>query len=73
MEITCGTEGDQGPGPEPGDIKIVLNEKEHSLFNRNGIVLIMKMDSNITEVLCGFKKLVITLFNRSLVVQTIPR
>jgi DnaJ family protein A protein 1 len=49
-----------------------LDEKEHSLFKRNGIDLIMKMDINITEALCGFKKLVTTLDNRSLVVQTIP-
>jgi DnaJ-class molecular chaperone len=32
----------------------------------------MKMDSYITEALCGFNKLVTTLYNRSLVDQTIP-
>jgi len=30
------------------------------------------MDINITEALCGFKKLITTLDNRSLVIQTIP-
>lgn len=63
---------DKEPGLEPGDIIIVLDEKEHSLFKRNGIDLIMKMDINITEALCGFKKLITTLDNRSLVIQTIP-
>ena len=62
----------QEPGLEPGDIIIVLDEKEHALFKRTGIDLVMKMDINITEALCGFKKLVTTLDNRSLVIQTIP-
>ena len=50
----------QEPGLEPGDIIIVLDEK------------VMKMDINITEALCGFKKTVATLDNRTLVIQTIP-
>jgi DnaJ family protein A protein 1 len=72
QKITFGGEGDQKLGLEPGDIIIVLDEKEHSLFKQNGIDLIMKMDSYITEALCVFKKLVIKLYNRSLVIQTIP-
>jgi DnaJ family protein A protein 1 len=50
----------------------VLDEKEHAVFKRSGVDLIMKLDINITEALCGFKKLVTTLDNRSLVIQTIP-
>jgi DnaJ homolog subfamily A member 1 len=62
----------QEPGLEPGDIIIVLDEKEHPTFSRNGIDLVMKMDINITESLCGFKKTISTLDNRTLVIQTIP-
>lgn len=32
QKITFGGEGDQEPGLEPGDIIIVLDEKEHEIF-----------------------------------------
>merc|ERR1719339_631072 len=54
-------EGDQEPGLEPGDIIIVLDEKAHALFKRNGQDLIMKMDISLTEALTGLKKAVKTL------------
>ena len=72
QKITFSGEGDQEPGLEPGDIIIVLDEKEHPVFKRNGIDLIMKCDISLTEALCGFKKVIQTLDNRSLVIQTIP-
>merc|ERR1712036_199286 len=72
QKITFGGEGDQEPGLEPGDIIIVLDEKEHATFKRNGTDLIMKMNINITEALCGFKKSVTTLDDRTLIIQTIP-
>merc|ERR1712004_464092 len=72
QKITFGGEGDQEPGLEPGDIIIVLDEKEHATFKRNGTDLIMKFNINITEALCGFKKAVTTLDDRTLVIQTIP-
>lgn len=71
QKITFSGEGDQEPGLEPGDIIIVLDEKEHATFKRNGIDLIMKQRINITEALCGFKKAVTTLDNRTLIIQTI--
>ena len=72
QKITFGGEGDQEPGMEPGDIIIVLDEKEHSVFKRSGIDLIMQQNINITEALCGFKKTVPTLDDRTLVIQTVP-
>ena len=72
QKITFSGEGDQEPGLEPGDIIIVLDEKQHQVFNRNGIDLIMKMDISLTEALCGFKKTIETLDQRTLVIQTIP-
>merc|ERR1719438_367152 len=71
-KITFGSEGDQEPGMEPGDIIIVLDEKEHPTFKRNGVDLIMKFNINITEALCGFKKAIKTLDDRNLIIQTIP-
>jgi len=72
QKITFGGEGDQEPGMEPGDIIIVLDEKEHPVFKRSGIDLIMQQNVNITEALCGFKKIVPTLDDRTLVIQTVP-
>jgi DnaJ family protein A protein 1 len=72
QKITFTSEGDQEPGMEPGDIIIVLDEKEHPTFKRNGTDLIMKCEISLTEALCGFKKIVHTLDNRNLVIQTIP-
>merc|ERR1712013_798810 len=45
--------GDQEPGLEPGDIIIILDEKAHTLFKRNGSDLVMKMDISLTEALTG--------------------
>merc|ERR1711973_193670 len=72
QKITFSGEGDQEPGLEPGDIIVVLDEKEHGTFKRSGTDLIMKFNINITEALCGFKKTVTTLDDRTLVIQTIP-
>jgi len=65
-------EGDQEPDMEPGDIIIILDEKEHSTFKRSGVDLILQQTINITEALCGFKKLVKTLDDRQLLIQTVP-
>merc|ERR1719234_1716445 len=69
--VTFSGEGDQEPGLEPGDIIIVLDEKAHALFKRNGQDLIMKMDVSLTEALTGLKKAVKTLDERTLVIQTV--
>lgn len=71
QKITFSGEGDQEPGLEPGDIIIVLDEKEHSVFKRNGIDLIMKMQISLSEALTGLKKTIHTLDNRTLVIQTV--
>lgn len=72
QKVTFSGEGDQEPGLEPGDIIVVLDEKEHPNFKRSGTDLIMKFNINITEALCGFKKSVTTLDDRTLIIQTIP-
>merc|ERR1719495_2506807 len=71
QKITFSEEGDQEPGLEPGDIIIVLDEKAHPVFKRNGSDLIMKMEISLTDALCGFRKTVRTLDDRILVVQTV--
>jgi len=72
QKITFSGEGDQEPGLEPGDIIIVLDEKQHSVFKRNGMDLVMKMEISLREALCGMKKVIPTLDDRNLVVLTVP-
>jgi len=72
QRITFYGEGDQVPGLEPGDIIIVLEEKDHPVFRRKDMDLIMKMEINLNEALCGFKRTIKTLDNRLLVITSHP-
>ncbi|KPP69570.1 DnaJ like protein subfamily A member 4-like, partial [Scleropages formosus] len=72
QKITFHGEGDQEPGLEPGDVVIVLDQKEHPTFQRQDDNLIMKMEIKLVEALCGFKKTVCTLDNRILLISSPP-
>ncbi|CAG0924396.1 unnamed protein product [Notodromas monacha] len=65
-------DGDQEPGLEPGNIVIVLDEKEHEVFTRSNDDLIMRMKIDLVEVLCGLRRNVQTLDSRTLLKQTVP-
>jgi len=70
QKITFSGEGDQDPEIEPGDIVIVLDEKEHPVYKRNGSDLAIEMNIKLVESLCGFEKIITTLDNRTLIVQS---
>lgn len=72
QQIRFSGEGDQEPGLEPGDIVIVLDEKEHNVFRRHGHDLSMTMEITLAESLCGFQRTIQTLDNRTLVISCIP-
>uniref|UniRef100_A0A0K8TS35 Putative dnaj chaperone n=1 Tax=Tabanus bromius TaxID=304241 RepID=A0A0K8TS35_TABBR len=72
QKIVFSGEGDQEPGLRPGDIIIVLDEKEHSTFMRAGNDLVMKMPIQLVESLCGFQKVIKTLDERDLVITSLP-
>lgn len=72
QKITFANEGNQEPGLEAGDIIIVVEEKEHELFKRSGVDLIMRQELTLTESLCGFQKVIKTLDNRNLLITAIP-
>lgn len=72
QKITFTGEGDQEPGLEPGDIIIVLEEKEHPLYKRSGNDLILRMNIDLVEALCGFQKVIKILDDRDLVITVIP-
>ncbi|XP_037109936.1 dnaJ homolog subfamily A member 4 [Syngnathus acus] len=72
QKITFHGEGDQEPDLEPGDVIIVLDQKEHSLFKRSDDNLTMTMSIKLVEALCGFKKAINTLDDRTLVITSQP-
>jgi len=72
QKLTFNGEGDQAPDIEAGDIVIVLDEKEHSVFRRQGSDLFLRMDIELADALCGFTRNIKTLDNRTLVVKSHP-
>lgn len=72
QKVTFHGEGDQEPGLEPGDVIIVLDQKDHAVFQRQNDDLIMKMDIKLVEALCGFKKTIQTLDNRMVIISSQP-
>ncbi|NXE57671.1 DNJA1 protein, partial [Casuarius casuarius] len=72
QKITFHGEGDQEPGLEPGDIIIVLDQKDHPTFTRRGEDLVMCMDIQLVEALCGFQKPITTLDNRTIIITSHP-
>lgn len=72
QKITFSGEGDQEPGYLPGDIIIILDEKEHAIFKRSGHDLILRMNIELVEALCGFQKIIHTLDDRDLLITIIP-
>ena len=72
QKITFHGEGDQEPGLEPGDIIIVLDQKDHAVFTRRGEDLFMCMDIQLVAALCGFQKPISTLDNRTIVITSHP-
>ncbi|KAF1411542.1 hypothetical protein FQV22_0009876, partial [Spheniscus magellanicus] len=72
QKITFRGEGDQEPGLEPGDIIIVLDQKDHPTLTRQGEDLVMCMDIQLVEALCGFQKPITTLDNRTIIITSHP-
>lgn len=72
QKLTFRGEGDQEPGLEPGDVIIVLDQKDHDVFRRHANDLIMKMEILLVEALCGFRKTIETLDKRMLVISSKP-
>lgn len=72
QKITFNGEGDQEPGLEPGDVMIVLDQKEHPVFQRQDNNLIMKMNIKLVEALCGFSRTIEMLDGRTLVITSQP-
>lgn len=72
QKITFTGEGDQEPGLEPGDVIVVIDEKEHEVFKRSRKDLLIRMNLELVEALCGFHRSIVTLDNRALTFTTYP-
>ncbi|XP_072393386.1 dnaJ homolog subfamily A member 2-like [Diabrotica undecimpunctata] len=65
-------EGDQQPDVEPGDVVIILQQKPHERFQRNGDDLHVKHSISLTEALCGFSFVIHHLDGRDILVKQPP-
>jgi len=54
QKITFTGEGDQAPDVVPGDIVLVVQQKPHPVFKREGDDLYMERTIKLSEALCGF-------------------
>lgn len=62
-------EADEVPGTLPGDVIIVVQQKDHETFKRKGADLVVSLDVQLSEALCGFTKTVTHLDNRVLKIE----
>uniref|UniRef100_A0A8C8DPM2 DnaJ heat shock protein family (Hsp40) member A2a n=1 Tax=Oryzias sinensis TaxID=183150 RepID=A0A8C8DPM2_9TELE len=69
QKITFGGEADQAPGVEPGDIVLVLQEKEHETFKREKNDLFINHKIGLVEALCGFQFTLKHLDGRQIVIK----
>ncbi|XP_069807201.1 dnaJ homolog subfamily A member 1-like isoform X2 [Dendropsophus ebraccatus] len=71
-KMTFHGEGDQSPGLHPGDVVIVLEQKEHPIFQRKGNDLVMKMEIGLADALCACRQKVQTLDRRTILITSQP-
>jgi DnaJ family protein A protein 2 len=55
-KIKFAGEADEIPGTVPGDVLILVQEKEHDVYKRKGSDLVRVVDLTLSEALCGFVK-----------------
>jgi len=63
-------EADEAPNTIPGDVIVVLQQTDHSLFKRDGPNLFLKKTITLQEALCGFQFTITHLDNRILLVKS---
>lgn len=69
QKIRFSGEADEIPGTIPGDVVIVVQEKEHETFKRKGADLMVEMELSLSEALCGFVRTITHLDNRVLKIE----
>lgn len=72
QKVVFSGEGDQSPDVIPGDIIVVLQQKEHAVFKREGDDLFMEQELTLYEALCGYELRITHLDGRTLRVKSTP-
>ncbi|KAJ2789094.1 Type I HSP40 co-chaperone [Coemansia helicoidea] len=72
QKITFAGEGDQAPGIIPGDIVMVIQEKKHDRFRRNGDDLFYEAEIDLITALAGGSIHIKHLDDRTLNVSILP-
>ncbi|KAI3647454.1 hypothetical protein MP228_007675 [Amoeboaphelidium protococcarum] len=72
QKIVFNGEGDQQPGVQPGDVVIVLDEKEHPKFSRKNDDLIYKAEIDLLTALAGGKMAIEHLDGHIALVTIVP-
>eukprot|EP00002_Diphylleia_rotans_P040418 TRINITY_DN9570_c0_g1_i4.p1 TRINITY_DN9570_c0_g1~~TRINITY_DN9570_c0_g1_i4.p1 ORF type:complete len:276 (-),score=63.43 TRINITY_DN9570_c0_g1_i4:271-1098(-) len=72
QKIVFTGEADQAPGIVPGDVVVVIQQKDHSKFKRVGNDLFIEHTITLQEALCGFEFLIEHLDGRHLHVKSSP-
>jgi len=70
QKIVFKEEGDQQPDIIPGDVILVLQQKEHPVFKREGDDLVIEKKIQLVEALCGFQFTITQLDGRHLVIKS---
>ncbi len=71
-KITYHGESDEAPGVLPGDLIVVVEEKEHDRFKRKKADLIYTKKLTLSEALTGFKFLIRHLDGADKLIQSLP-
>lgn len=72
QKIVFENEADEKPGVQAGDIIFILQEKPHTLFQRDGQNLIFEKKINLSEALTGVEFIVEHLDKRQIIVRSKP-
>ncbi|VFQ70001.1 unnamed protein product [Cuscuta campestris] len=72
QRIVFSGEADEAPDSPPGDIVIILQQKEHPKFTRKFDDLYMEHSLSLTEALCGFQFVLTHLDGRQLLIKSDP-
>jgi len=71
-KITFHDKADEGEGHEPGDLVVVVKQRDHARFMRKGADLYLERDISLSEALTGFRLVIPHLDGRKLVVRSKP-
>jgi len=72
QKVTFNGEADQAPDIIPGNVVVVLQQKRHPLFRRDGRHLLITKKLTLYESLCGFEFVISQLDGRKLLIKSEP-